>query len=402
MGDSKITSSLLPMHIRREKMWRDKTKWFGAAAATFVLGSALAAGGYYLRHLQFETAARDASSNDAVLAEAQGLDSQWKSKVENAGADDRLKITNVRAMLEGREIWPMLLDDLFSALPPLPQAFSSGDVKAITATPRADRPIILIDKIRSYYVPDLNKAIVGGMSSADLTLPPSPAAAADPATPPAGTRGFILDMTVTTPHTVGWKFVLESFVANLQKQDRNAMDQFNSQNPKVPRNFYFAKVYSPAEPQQIKDDSTRIGELRASYSAANMLSGKSPDNQPQAQATIVDRPRVAYGNMPMPPMRGYEGPPGYRGGGPPGYRGGAPPGYGGPPSGYGMAPGYGGPAPTYAPSPQQPAAASGPDPALLDRLTNEDMEYDWDMKVRAVVVIDPPPKGAPAPAAQAQ
>jgi hypothetical protein len=30
------------------------------------------------------------------------------------------------------------------------------------------------------------------------------------------------------------------------------------------------------------------------------------------------------------------------------------------------------------------------------------MEYDWDMKVRAVVVIDPPPKGAPAPAAQAQ
>jgi hypothetical protein len=296
-------------------------------------------------------------------------------------------------MLDGREIWPTLLDNLFSALPPLPKAFTSGDVKALTATPRAERPIILIDRIRSYYVADLNKAMVTGLSSADLTLPPSPAAATDPLTPPAGSRGFILDMTVTTPHSVGWKFVLESFVANLQKQDRNAMDQFNSQDPKIPRNFYFAKVYSPAEPQQIKDDSARIGDLRASFAAANVLSGKSPDSQSQVQATMQRPAAAAYGNMPPP---GYGGPSGY---GPRGYQQ-RQRGYEGPP-GYGMAPGpgYGGPSPSYAPSAPQSSAASGPDPALLDRLTNEDMEYDWDMKVRAIVVIDPPPKGAPAPAA---
>ena len=397
MGDSKITSSLLPMHIRREKMWRDKTKWFGAAAATFVVGTALAAGGYYLRHLQFETSARDASSNDAILAEGQSLDGQWKSKVESAGADDRLKITNVRAMLDGRQVWPMLLDDIFSALPPLPEAYAGGDVKAITATPRADRPIILIDRIRSYYVSDLNKALVQGWNAADLTLPPTPAAATDPLTPPAGARGFVLDMTVTTPHREGWKFVLDSFVANLQKHDRNAMDQYNGQNPKSLRNFYVAKVYSPTEPQYIKDDSARLGDLRASYAAANALSGKTAEGQPQAQAPIFQQPPM-YGPNMGGAGSGYGGGPRY----PMPSRGGPPPGYGGAPSGYGVPPpGYGGQAPVYAPTARQTAASgAGTDPALLDRLTNEDMQNDWDMKVRVVVVIDPPPKGAATPAAQ--
>src|SRR3954454_3894610 len=38
MGEGKISSSLLPMPIRRARMWREKTKWFGAAAAVFVAG----------------------------------------------------------------------------------------------------------------------------------------------------------------------------------------------------------------------------------------------------------------------------------------------------------------------------------------------------------------------------
>src|SRR4051794_32164720 len=38
MGAGKIESSLLPLPIRRARMWREKTKWFGAAAAVLVLG----------------------------------------------------------------------------------------------------------------------------------------------------------------------------------------------------------------------------------------------------------------------------------------------------------------------------------------------------------------------------
>jgi hypothetical protein len=185
-------------------------------------------------------------------------------------------------------------------------------------------------------------------------------------------------MTLTTPHSVGWKFVLDTFVANLQKHDRNAMDQYNSQNPKSPRNFYIAKVYSPTEPQLIKDDSARIGDLRASYSAANILFGKAPDNSQPAPA-IMERP----------PMLGGMRPPGYGGYGgynhPPGTPGGS---YGPPPG----VPGAG-----YRPPGAQAPLINGSDPALLDRLTNEDMQNDWDMKVRAVIVIDPPSKAPAAP-----
>src|SRR5215211_1609084 len=48
LGEGKITSSLLPQVIRRERMWREKTKWFGAAAACFVAATSLA----YFRQVQ--------------------------------------------------------------------------------------------------------------------------------------------------------------------------------------------------------------------------------------------------------------------------------------------------------------------------------------------------------------
>jgi type IV pilus assembly protein PilM len=41
LGDSKITSSLLPARIRREKLWQEKTKWFAAPAARLVQGTAV-------------------------------------------------------------------------------------------------------------------------------------------------------------------------------------------------------------------------------------------------------------------------------------------------------------------------------------------------------------------------
>ena len=40
MGQGKISSNLLPAAIRKEKMWKEKTKWFGAAAAMVLLGTA--------------------------------------------------------------------------------------------------------------------------------------------------------------------------------------------------------------------------------------------------------------------------------------------------------------------------------------------------------------------------
>ena len=55
MGEGKISSSLLPQKIRREKIWRDKTKWFGATAAIMALGTGVALGGYYWRDFQYKS-----------------------------------------------------------------------------------------------------------------------------------------------------------------------------------------------------------------------------------------------------------------------------------------------------------------------------------------------------------
>src|SRR4030095_3856469 len=44
MGESKITSSLLPAKIRREKMWKEKTPLFGAAAALFLAAAGVGIG----------------------------------------------------------------------------------------------------------------------------------------------------------------------------------------------------------------------------------------------------------------------------------------------------------------------------------------------------------------------
>ena len=57
MGQGKIESSLLPQEIRKAKIWQEKTKWFAAAAAVFLLGAGVPFGMYYFHNDKFETMA---------------------------------------------------------------------------------------------------------------------------------------------------------------------------------------------------------------------------------------------------------------------------------------------------------------------------------------------------------
>ena len=54
MVQGKIGSSLLPERIRRDKMWAEKTKWFVAAAALFIVGAAVPYGRIYFENSQFK------------------------------------------------------------------------------------------------------------------------------------------------------------------------------------------------------------------------------------------------------------------------------------------------------------------------------------------------------------
>jgi type IV pilus assembly protein PilM len=63
MGESKITSSLLPGKIRREKLWKEKTKWFAAAAALFVVGTAVPLTSYFVHNMRFEANGTSAAAS---------------------------------------------------------------------------------------------------------------------------------------------------------------------------------------------------------------------------------------------------------------------------------------------------------------------------------------------------
>jgi hypothetical protein len=360
------------MKIRREKMWRDNTKWFGAAAAVFVLGTCMPLAGYYVRDIGYKNAADARDRIETLYEKANKASTDW-SAIENNGAADRMTIQNTRSMLDGRGIWIGLLDEIFGALPRVPEGYPSDAY--LKEHPRSQRELIFIDKMDSVYYPDLAGGLGPAASDFGLT---TAAAAGGPqgitdAAIPAGSRGYLITLSVTTPHAQGFLFVLNSLIPNLKSFDRAAMDKWNADHPKNPRNFYIAKVSPPMQQMQISADSQRMALLRTSYTTVQNIQGIKPGDQNSAN--------------PAPAVSPY-------GGG--AYRPGYPGGY---PGQYGRPPGY---APHAEVAPAGGAAAANPDQgALLDRLTNEDRSNDWEMMVELVVVIDPPPATAVSPAPSA-
>src|SRR3954463_11673044 len=85
VGEGKISSSLLPASIRREKVWKEKTPIFASAAACFVVGTGIALGGYFLQNLKYEGAANIRGDISKIQSDATRLDTDWAA-IESAGA----------------------------------------------------------------------------------------------------------------------------------------------------------------------------------------------------------------------------------------------------------------------------------------------------------------------------
>src|SRR5437773_2268785 len=157
LGQSKITSSLLPAKIRREKMWKQKTPLFGAAAALFAAGLGVGVATWWINDMAFNSSTAQAAYAKVqdVERNAKELDASW-SEIEGATAPARQKIINVQSLLDYRSLWPKLVSEIQASLPQAgkPQ-FASLDPVEIKKTPRAQRPIVLIDSMTSEYRPDL-------------------------------------------------------------------------------------------------------------------------------------------------------------------------------------------------------------------------------------------------------
>src|SRR3954469_17494150 len=158
MGEGKINSSLLPLPIRRARMWREKTKWFGAAAAVFLLGLVgVPVARYYYEDYQLSRAKEtyDGQIRQAIN-EAEGLDREYDA-VANIGGPERDKIKSINGLLQYRDLWPKLLKDLDKALPDPGPDVTSGVVERIKKVPRGERRQLVVERFTSVYHSGLRK-----------------------------------------------------------------------------------------------------------------------------------------------------------------------------------------------------------------------------------------------------
>src|SRR5688572_2163413 len=165
MGEAKITSSLLPQRIKREKMWKEKTKWFAATAALFCLGTAIPVGSYVLHDRLYAANEDDRQAAQAVQTEATQLDQKW-SEIETAGAAERAQIANLLQMADYRDVQRGILTDINRALPkpqrPVLDGLRQANPALIKQVPRGQRELLIIDAIQMKYEPDVTKYLTGG------------------------------------------------------------------------------------------------------------------------------------------------------------------------------------------------------------------------------------------------
>ncbi|MDQ3441154.1 MAG: type IV pilus assembly protein PilM, partial [Planctomycetota bacterium] len=297
LGEGKISSSLLPARIRREKLWQEKTKWFGAAAALFVLGTAIPYGAWFIHKMQYDNAAADRSTIAGVASAAGALDTDWQA-IESSGANERMRITNIRSLTEYRDLWPHLLRDINSAIPKLPP-----DPAKIKAIPRKERQQINVENIITRYEPNIGVAVadpefrkfagatgtgastggfsapaaVGGMgmgmgmegdemmmedpAMGMGAMPAAPAPVAGATVTPGATtgHGFIITVTGTTPHADPAALLTDTLIKSLEEMSLDKL-------PKD-KKYYVAKA-EIVTTTPLRANQARMAEMLRVFLAA--------------------------------------------------------------------------------------------------------------------------------------
>ena len=397
MGDSKITSSLLPEPIRKAKIWKEKQPWFGLAAACFVLGTVGVGAKWYLDKQMFESKESIRGNIDNTIKLANAADASW-GKTQDDGATDRKRIRDVYEMRAGWDVWPKLIADLSSAVPAQPVIED-----ATKAPPRAQREQIIIDSIIHEYRPtmadilaanenDFKNMVPGVPGQMDASRspvevapavsrpmlprgrrmqaappPPDPTPAPEVAVAPvAGTesaRGFLITLRCTTPNAGRSTYIHQTLVKKLL--EFTAADAYAKKKP-----YYIAKATVIAE-TKVKDDAGRTagggggggGNANPTFAAPaggvpfNRLGGRGRRYTPASPVAA-----------PIAPLTGAAQP--------------------------------------------DPATPAGPVALFPDPQTGEEMADDFSLTVRIAVILDPPAppavdpsspdKTPPAPRAAAQ
>mgnify|MGYP002624074832 CR=1 FL=1 len=248
LGLEAVSANILPESIIKARLWKSKQPWIGAAAAVILA----AVGGAWFK-LSSERSSyeslRDETNNalNPALNSARTLKSQLAA---TSGKDPRIIIDNFQRVLDYRDLWPKLMDDLGNAARQLstqPDLLTT-DYEKHKAIPRKQRRRIYIETFNAEYIMPLPEPAAGSSaSSAEMEMltkryDAATAFGAGPSTPaPAPQEGqpqdqtpkpadslrpyFLVTITGTTPYTERTAdFIGENFLkwlrTNFDRHDR--------------------------------------------------------------------------------------------------------------------------------------------------------------------------------------
>lgn len=382
MGEGKITSSLLPASIRREKLWKQKTPVFAASTALFCLGTGIALGGYFYQNLRFEAAASQRETIARIENEARRLDAEW-SQIESAGASDRALISNVLSFTQYRDLWPRLLSDIYAAVPKPQDVVLSGlrenNPQKIKQVQRAQREQIIIESITSRYVPNFatllsgtdqdfrRYATEGALPAAPSGIMPAPMSGFGPMMPPpipgdeappppvaaagesTGPRGFLLIIKGTSPYANAGTLIETRFCDALKDIKPTP------QRPNMP---YAVEKAVTVSVNQFKENPSRLAQIKQAYDA--LLQAQQRAGEGRLLTNVETAGEFSPGGFP---------------------------------GRMGMLPPAGGPA--FGPT--GIAGVEDPTPYMDRLLGDEDVRNDWEFTVLVAVRLDPPPPTSGTP-----
>ena len=168
IGQTTITSNLLPREVIRQTQWKRKKNWFVAACAIFVLAGMIS---FFKSYAQHNDIVSDATSKSrASIKQSEKTINQNKSmmgKYQGEIQTDKAEIDRNAQLYSSRNLIPTIIQALQETLPnaknnpeqrQLYKAFNDGDPKAVRASiKRSLREQVFIHSMQIVYTENINQ-----------------------------------------------------------------------------------------------------------------------------------------------------------------------------------------------------------------------------------------------------
>ena len=240
LGMEQVSANILPEQVVKARLWKAKQPWIAAASVLVLLSVA----GAWVKTASDKSAyasqkAQTDQEVNPVIDQAKRLKNELATTVQ--ATDPRMRIENLQRVLDYRDVWPKLMEDVAMAAASLGAQRELGDPNydQHKQIPRAQRRRIFIDSYDARYVESREVVGVGGATApkppagfkrmgaeeAFGPRPVGPVASEQTQAPPdpnARTRpSIIITIQGTTPYANNTsQFLSTNLIEFLRKLDR--------------------------------------------------------------------------------------------------------------------------------------------------------------------------------------